>query len=132
MTQIIFLFIVIIDEIGFICKWSTNLQKKINAIRCFMYHAFILPFGIFVWAFFWTIFIYDRELIFPKELDLFFPLWLNHVVHSVIILPIIIEILLPKQRNFLRFKHTLTGLLIYLTIYQIMYAKLFLISFFFE
>lgn len=35
---------------------------------------------------FWSIWAIDRELIFPKALDPFFPSWLNHVLHTSIVI----------------------------------------------
>lgn len=43
-----------------------NLKQKIS-----------FPFQ-FVVAVFWTIYAYDREMIYPKLLDNFIPGWLNH------------------------------------------------------
>ena len=31
---------------------------------------------------FWVIYLYDRELIFPKRLDAIIPFWLNHSLHT--------------------------------------------------
>lgn len=46
----------------------------------------------------------DRELIFPKVLDSFFPDWLNHVMHTNILIFIVIEMCVsfreyPTRRN---------------------------------
>lgn len=35
-------------------------------------------FAQFVVLMFWSIYIYDRELVYPKLLDNFIPTWLNH------------------------------------------------------
>ncbi|XP_010621167.1 androgen-dependent TFPI-regulating protein isoform X3 [Fukomys damarensis] len=50
--------------------------------------------NLFVFLAFWTIFLYDRELIYPKVLDGMFPGWLNHAMHSFIFLFSLIEIIL--------------------------------------
>lgn len=48
------------------CCKKMNLKQKIS-----------FPFQ-FVVAVFWTIYAYDREMIYPKLLDNFIPGWLNH------------------------------------------------------
>lgn len=42
---------------------------------------FVFPFQ-FIFLVFWTLFHYDRSLIYPKGLDDFFPAWLNHAMVS--------------------------------------------------
>lgn len=46
---------------------------------------------MFVGTTFWGIYGVDRELVFPKVLDNYFPTWLNHVMHTNIMIFILIE-----------------------------------------
>ncbi|XP_053146258.1 androgen-induced gene 1 protein isoform X7 [Hemicordylus capensis] len=39
---------------------------------------FLTFINLFVVTMFWSIYIYDRELVYPKLLDNFIPPWLNH------------------------------------------------------
>lgn len=52
----------------------------------------ILSFFQFVSSTFWGIYAVDRELIFPQELDSFFPVWLNHAVHTLPTAAVFIEL----------------------------------------
>ncbi|XP_048345408.1 androgen-induced gene 1 protein isoform X4 [Sphaerodactylus townsendi] len=45
----------------------------------------------FVVTMFWSIYIYDRELVYPKLLDNFIPPWLNHGMHTTVLPFILIE-----------------------------------------
>lgn len=47
---------------------------------------------MFVGITFWALYAVDRELVFPKALDEFFPTWLNHVMHTNIMIFILIEL----------------------------------------
>ncbi|KAF7248645.1 Androgen-induced gene 1 protein [Varanus komodoensis] len=47
-------------------------------IRDFIFSAFVFPVGLFVAVAFWGLYAYDRELIYPAELDAINPSWLNH------------------------------------------------------
>ena len=40
--------------------------------------------NLFVFLVFWTLFHYDRSLVYPKGLDDFFPAWVNHAMHTSI------------------------------------------------
>lgn len=49
------------------------------------------PLSMFVGLTFWGLYAVDRELVFPKAIDEFFPTWLNHVMHTNIMVFILIE-----------------------------------------
>ncbi|XP_050828071.1 androgen-induced gene 1 protein isoform X4 [Serinus canaria] len=49
------------------------------------------PVGVFVVTMFWSIYIYDRELVYPKLLDNFIPAWLNHGMHTTVLPFVLIE-----------------------------------------
>ena len=48
----------------------------------------------FVAACFWGLWAIDRELVFPVALDVFFPPWLNHIMHTSIVIFDVAEMLL--------------------------------------
>ncbi|KAG8566920.1 hypothetical protein GDO81_013418 [Engystomops pustulosus] len=50
-----------------------------------IFAALAFPVGVFVCASFWSIYAYDRELVYPKELDSFIPQWLNHAMHCFVL-----------------------------------------------
>ncbi|KAJ7419163.1 hypothetical protein WISP_55458 [Willisornis vidua] len=52
--------------------------KKLISLRDWMMAVLAFPVGVFVVTMFWSIYIYDRELVYPKLLDNFIPAWLNH------------------------------------------------------
>ncbi|XP_042177641.1 androgen-induced gene 1 protein isoform X2 [Oncorhynchus tshawytscha] len=45
----------------------------------------------FVVTMFWTLYLYDRDLVYPRLLDNFIPQWLNHGMHTTVLPFIIIE-----------------------------------------
>lgn len=47
---------------------------------------------MFVGITFWGLYFVDRELVLPKVLDAYFPTWLNHLMHTNIMLFILIEL----------------------------------------
>ncbi|XP_055483692.1 androgen-induced gene 1 protein isoform X3 [Psammomys obesus] len=52
--------------------------RKLISLRDWTLAVLAFPVGVFVVAVFWTIYAYDREMIYPKLLDNFIPGWLNH------------------------------------------------------
>lgn len=66
-----------------------------------VFHSAVVPFGVTTFFFFWTLYVFDRELIYPESLDQFIPAWINHTLHTLIMVPIILEFILPKKRHYL-------------------------------
>ncbi|KAG0444852.1 hypothetical protein HPB47_013313, partial [Ixodes persulcatus] len=54
-------------------------KRKLQKFRDHTFLSLSLPTCIFVSTFFWGLYIFDRELIFPKQLELYYPAWLNHL-----------------------------------------------------
>ena len=84
-------------------EYSTAAQK----LRDFMFSSLAFPTGVFVTVAFWSIYLVDRELIFPEELDEYFPPITNHMMHTTPLVSQIIELLLvfhvqPKRLYGLR------------------------------
>ncbi|KAK4874137.1 hypothetical protein RN001_013497 [Aquatica leii] len=61
-------------------------KSSIRKLRDTMLAALAFPLSMFVGVTFWGIYAIDRELVFPKALDAFFPTWLNHVMHTNIMI----------------------------------------------
>lgn len=80
-------------------KPSSSIHSKLVRIRDKFYAGVVLPYGVFVVTMFWVLYAINRELIFPKVLDEFFPAWLNHVSHTVILPAILVETYILKHRH---------------------------------
>ncbi|XP_034964736.2 androgen-induced gene 1 protein isoform X2 [Zootoca vivipara] len=65
--------------------------RKLISLRDWMMAVLAFPIGVFVVTMFWSIYIYDRELVYPKLLDNFIPPWLNHGMHTTVLPFILIE-----------------------------------------
>ncbi|XP_011339274.1 androgen-induced gene 1 protein isoform X1 [Ooceraea biroi] len=75
--------------------------KKVPFIRKFKdyFHASLgFPVAMFVGVTFWTLMFVDRELVMPKVFDLYFPWWLNHLLHTMIMVSTMLEMIVaPRQ-----------------------------------
>ena len=72
---------------------SPSEKPLIRRVKDTVFSALAFPLAIFVGVSFWGIYAIDRELILPRVMDAYFPTWLNHVMHSNIIVFILIELL---------------------------------------
>ncbi|KAF3815328.1 hypothetical protein GH733_016710 [Mirounga leonina] len=54
--------------------------KFMTAFRDLLFTTLAFPISTFVFLSFWILFLYDRELVYPKALDGIFPVWLNHAM----------------------------------------------------
>ncbi|XP_011502581.1 PREDICTED: androgen-dependent TFPI-regulating protein-like [Ceratosolen solmsi marchali] len=97
-AQTLFFFTSLLNDIF---GTNSNIPKKMPFIRRYkdFYHASVgFPVAIFVGLTFWGLMFVDRELVLPKALDLYFPRWLNHLMHSMIMVTTILEMLMvPRQ-----------------------------------
>lgn len=78
-------------------------KPLIRRIKDLAFCALAFPLSMFVGTTFWGIYAVDRELILPRSLDEFFPLWLNHVMHTNIMIFTFIEMvtsfrMYPKRK----------------------------------
>lgn len=67
--------------------------------RDFFFTGLAFPVGTFVFASFWSIYTYDRELVFPKVLDDIIPTWLNHAMHTVILPLLLVQMFLQHHKH---------------------------------
>uniref|UniRef100_A0A8C3QKP4 Androgen dependent TFPI regulating protein n=1 Tax=Cyanoderma ruficeps TaxID=181631 RepID=A0A8C3QKP4_9PASS len=54
--------------------------KPIISSRDLLFSVLAFPVSTFVCISFWTLYTYNRELVYPKSLDGVIPLWLNHAM----------------------------------------------------
>lgn len=64
----------------------------------------------------------DRELVLPAAMDAYFPSWLNHLMHSMIVVTTLVELIIAP-RQYPKRLAGLGGLLVFLVIYLIWYVS---------
>ncbi|XP_058818042.1 androgen-induced gene 1 protein-like isoform X3 [Topomyia yanbarensis] len=90
----------------------------IRKLKDYTLAAFAFPVALNVGVTFWTLMAIDRELVFPKALDAVFPGWLNHVMHTNIVIFMILEIC-TSFRQYPSRKNGLTGLGLFMACYLV-------------
>ncbi|XP_011845050.1 PREDICTED: androgen-dependent TFPI-regulating protein isoform X1 [Mandrillus leucophaeus] len=68
--------------------------KFLTAFRDLLFTTLAFPVSTFVFLAFWILFLYNRDLIYPKVLDTVIPAWLNHAMHTFIFPITLVEVIL--------------------------------------
>lgn len=90
----------------------------IRKIKDAIFTSLAFPLSMFVSVTFWGIYLVDRELIFPKILDKYFPVWLNHIMHTNIMVFVLLELVM-SFRMYPTKKRGMSILTVFMLIYLI-------------
>nr|XP_056710951.1 androgen-dependent TFPI-regulating protein [Euleptes europaea] len=72
--------------------------KFVLPFRDLLFGSVAFPISMFVSTAFWMLYLYDRQLIYPKILDGIIPVWLNHAMHTSIFPFALIELCFVPRR----------------------------------
>jgi len=91
--------------------------KILRRFRDVLFSSISLPLCLFVFIIFWGLYSIDRELIFPRAIEPFYPNWLNHGSHTIIVPFAVLEALLYEHKQpstFVGMTALLTWFVVYL------------------
>lgn len=91
-------------------------RPLIRRIKDYIFATLAFPLAFDVGVMFWSFFTIDRELVAPKAWDAIFPVWLNHFIHTDIMVFMAIEMVI-LHRHYPRIKHSLLGLFAFMLAY---------------
>lgn len=92
-----YLFILICDPLAAFARRSPMIVRVLR-FRDLLFNSVVHPIGLFVQITFWAVYAVDRELIFPKSIEAWYPNWLNHITHSAMLPAAIGELLLQRHQ----------------------------------
>ncbi|XP_078045469.1 androgen-induced gene 1 protein isoform X4 [Augochlora pura] len=98
----------------------------IRKMKDFLFASVAFPIAMFVSVTFWGLMSIDRELVFPKAIDPYFPWWLNHLMHTMVLVSILIELILSPRQYPRRFSGIVTVVLfdfVYIIWIHVIYYK---------
>ncbi|KAL1021503.1 hypothetical protein UPYG_G00014090 [Umbra pygmaea] len=100
--QTVFFGLVVLIDIIHLILPSKNLRCGLPLLlvklRDAIFTVLAFPLGTFVFLSFWSIYLYDRELVYPKFLDEIIPIWLNHALHTVILPLALLQMYIQPHR----------------------------------
>ncbi|CRL01466.1 CLUMA_CG014278, isoform B [Clunio marinus] len=114
--QALYFFISFINDLIGSNEVGMKDRPFIRKLKDYFFSSFAFPLALDVSILFWSLYAIDRQTVFPKEVDSFFPSWLNHILHTNIAIFIIIE-LIAFHREYPTRKEGISGLLIFLFAY---------------
>ncbi|KAF7490467.1 Androgen-induced -like protein [Sarcoptes scabiei] len=75
---------------------NKKLSSSLSKMTSFLFYSLAFPVAMFVTISFWSIWSIDRELIFPKIFDKYYPFWLNQTAHTLVAIAVLIELMLAR------------------------------------
>lgn len=92
-------------------------RPAIRKLRDYLFGSVVFPLVFDVGGMFWLLYAIDRELVLPKAVDVFFPAWHNHILHTNIMIFIVLEMIFSYHKYPCR-KSGLGGLLTVMVVYM--------------
>lgn len=97
--------------------FTAHFVPKLRRPKDYFFTTFAFPVGMLVVSTFWLIwFVAGREYIFPIALEPYYPVWLNHVTHTIIA-PINLTELLMIRHHYSSDRKALIPLVGYISSY---------------
>lgn len=94
------------------------MANSIRKLRNYVFATWALPLAFETTLMYWAMTSIDRELVFPKALDEFFPRWLDLILHTNISIFILLELVLVKH-VYPKRSRAIRGLILFLLGYLI-------------
>ncbi|XP_046492800.1 androgen-induced gene 1 protein isoform X3 [Neodiprion pinetum] len=124
--QAVFFFVCLLNDFGGSNELSPAKRPILRRVKDFIHASFGFPVAMFVGVTFWALMFVDRELVLPAAVDPYFPWWLNHLMHTLIMVTTVLEMIVAP-RQYPKRLSGLGGLLIFMASYLvwllIIYAK---------
>lgn len=73
-------------------------DRTLRQLRDYILASFVVPLSLTVSLTFWTLYAIDREAIYPGVLDLVYPRWLNHAMHTFVVVYALLELCITRHR----------------------------------
>ncbi|XP_012263358.2 androgen-dependent TFPI-regulating protein-like isoform X2 [Athalia rosae] len=116
--QAVFFFVCLANDFGGSNELSPTKRPFLRRFKDFFHASLAFPVAMFVGVTFWALMAVDRELVLPRAVDPYFPWWLNHLMHTMIVVSTIAE-MFTAPRQYPSRLAGLGGLLVFMAIYLI-------------
>ncbi|XP_075217321.1 androgen-dependent TFPI-regulating protein-like [Lycorma delicatula] len=108
----------VFDDLLELISGIERFKSKFRNIKTYFFTSIVCPVATLVTFTFWGIWAIDRNLIFPKALDLYLPPWINHSLHTVVFVFAVSEIIICHHK-YPSFYHSSIGLAAFLATYTV-------------
>ncbi|XP_014255970.1 androgen-dependent TFPI-regulating protein-like [Cimex lectularius] len=94
-----------------------KLQDYMNRIASYLLFTIVFPFSWSVFLLFWSVYFWDRNLIYPPIVEELFPPWINHVMHTLPVPLSVIYMMTSNSKGPSKIS-SLSGLVAFLAVYS--------------
>lgn len=116
--QNLYFFLCVGEDILNLFSGYQKFKGTLFKVKNYVFTVLVAPMSVFVTVAFWSMWLIDRELIFPEALDQVLPSWVNHSLHTTTSLFVLGEIYL-SYHPYPKFEHAVMGITAYLGAYVI-------------
>lgn len=96
MTQVIYFALAFLNDIIGTNEVCPKKTPRIRVLKDIMFGV-AFPFAFYIAIVFWICYALYKDLIFPEYIANAFPLWVNHVMHTLIIPFVVIELFITPK-----------------------------------
>ncbi|KAJ8967697.1 hypothetical protein NQ317_011488 [Molorchus minor] len=118
--QTVYFILAMVYDVLHIFSPKADLKDKIQLYKGYIFTSLVFPCSLFVSTMFWSVYSINREWVLPEVLDEYVPDWLNHSLHTNIVVFLVIEVLIVNQL-LPSFKSAFIGLSILSGIYDTLF-----------
>uniref|UniRef100_A0A8D9ALG1 Androgen-dependent TFPI-regulating protein n=1 Tax=Cacopsylla melanoneura TaxID=428564 RepID=A0A8D9ALG1_9HEMI len=113
MLQYLFIILLLVEDLLRLTRYFPKLVlDRFSIFNSYIFFSLVFPACVMVAATFWSIFWYDRDLIWPAYADLILPYDLNIMIHGVILV-VVILILVTFRRPLPKLLYSMILLFMY-------------------
>ncbi|VVC29469.1 Hypothetical protein CINCED_3A005717 [Cinara cedri] len=81
---VFFVYALVVDVFPMIFPTKSSIFETLCQVKYFFFASIAFPLSMFVSTSFWSLWFIDRNLVMPKDIDLYFPQWLNQTMHTFV------------------------------------------------
>ncbi|XP_044744382.1 androgen-dependent TFPI-regulating protein-like [Coccinella septempunctata] len=107
--QLVYFSLALSEDFLLIYTPCESCLKTISKFKGYIFTSFVVPYTTYVFVVFWSLFKYDRELVFPSATDEVVPLWFNHMVHTVPLVFMVFEFYFTERNVLPDWRRILVG-----------------------
>lgn len=97
-SQALLFLLCLLHDVTRVLPPSNPVRRVARSVRDLVLVAVAGPMAVTVSFLFWSMFWLDRKLVMPAELDELVPPWLNHAMHSFVLVLVVVQLLAESHR----------------------------------
>ncbi|XP_034245422.1 androgen-dependent TFPI-regulating protein-like [Thrips palmi] len=92
-AQLVLFALCVLHDVARLLPADNAVRRGARSLRDLILVAVAAPGALTVSAMFWSLFKLDRNMVMPAELDALIPTWLNHTMHTFVVVLVVVQML---------------------------------------